>query len=394
MIPSVRLKILVIGEHRSGKSSFVKAYRLASEAECGLLGLSFESDKFSPEYDSTTGVDIRKGATTTMRSGDGSLVRVVPTFFDLSGDLSYLKVRTEFYQDYQAALLLFDVTSKDSFDRLDYWVKEATKFGTEKLPPVLLVANKIDLRSQRVVTEKDARAFAELHGFDYCETSAKTAYGIKNGVDSLLSVYIQDSKGHQDAGSFNRHNTSQGAANATSRPGTSNHSQQAQPNARQSTPVSSTNLEEWSVKDLKRELTRRQVPHDDCVEKKDLIARLQSTMREADEKDAEAKQKRDQELAAERIQQEVEEWSRGKDIRSMLNDILKYAPDNPNYLERHATLAPVTKAYKKSMLKIHPDKVGVDDFEAHVRATEMFKMVNSAFQTFKKANERRMSSVT
>lgn len=52
----------------------------------------------------------------------------------------------------------------------------------------------------------------------------------------------------------------------------------------------------------------------------------------------------------------------------------------------------VAKVYKKAVLKIHPDKVSVADEEGHARATEMFKAVNSAFEDFKKSQEKRASN--
>lgn len=89
------------------------------------------------------------------------------------------------------------------------------------------------------------------------------------------------------------------------------------------------------------------------------------------------------------ILKEVAEWARGKDIRAMLNDLLGYTPRDEKYLQRQCELAPVQRAYKKAVLKIHPDKTDASDYEAHLKATEMFKTVNSAFETFRSANDKR-----
>lgn len=49
--------------------------------------------------------------------------------WDLAGSPDYLEVRNEFYKDSQAALLVYDVTNRPSFEGLSSWLAEAGKFG-------------------------------------------------------------------------------------------------------------------------------------------------------------------------------------------------------------------------------------------------------------------------
>ena len=56
-----------------------------------------------------------------------SQVRV--NLWDLAGPLEYLEVRNEFYKDTQAALLVFDVTNRASFEALSGWLEEARQYG-------------------------------------------------------------------------------------------------------------------------------------------------------------------------------------------------------------------------------------------------------------------------
>lgn len=49
--------------------------------------------------------------------------------WDLAGSPDYLEVRNEFYKDSQAALLVYDVTNRPSFEALSSWVAEAAKYG-------------------------------------------------------------------------------------------------------------------------------------------------------------------------------------------------------------------------------------------------------------------------
>ena len=59
------------------------------------------------------------------------------------------------------------------------------------------------------------------------------------------------------------------------------------------------------------------------------------------------------------------------------SDLDSYTP-----LSSHSSSAKVKRAYRRALLKIHPDKHDQDDFEAHLRATEVFKVVNAAYLAF------------
>jgi len=91
----------------------------------------------------------------------------------------------------------------------------------------------------------------------------------------------------------------------------------------------------------------------------------------------------DRERLRERIVAEVEKWGNGKSLLSMLNDINHAKYGDKRYLHKYATFTPVNRAYKRALLSIHPDK-HMKHFKAFVRATEMFKFVNSSFVKFRK----------
>ena len=76
--------------------------------------------------------------------------------WDLSGDKYYLDVRNEFYRESQLLILVYDITNKRSFDGLDMWLREVSKFGGESLP-VYLCGTKCDLASKRNVTTEEGR---------------------------------------------------------------------------------------------------------------------------------------------------------------------------------------------------------------------------------------------
>jgi hypothetical protein len=112
-------------------------------------------------------------------------------------------------------------------------------------------------------------------------------------------------------------------------------------------------------------------------------AREERVAAEAAARRAAAAKQREAEKSNDVIVREVEAWARNKPLYVMINEV-----NGDKALKRLDTLAVVTKAYRRAILLIHPDK-HMDDPARFVRATEMFKNINSAYQTYKEAPGRR-----
>lgn len=122
---------------------------------------------------------------------DGSTVRV--NFWDLSGHPEFFEIRNEFYKDAQGVLLVFDVSLRESFDELEAWLAEATKYGiTLSETPVVVCANKVDKR--RVVTEEEGRQFASTRGLHYFETSAMSGANVTEVFMDVFTAAVRRAK--------------------------------------------------------------------------------------------------------------------------------------------------------------------------------------------------------
>ena len=152
-----------MGEPAVGKSCLIKRFCEA---------------RFTQKHTPTIGIDY---GVKPVQIGQTNL-RV--NFWDLAGPEQYKQVRTEFYKDAQGALLVFDVNSRDTYEALDKWLKEAREHGASNM--VLAVcANKIDLGG-RVISQGEARKWAVAHGAIYFETSAKDGTNVLEMFDSLF----------------------------------------------------------------------------------------------------------------------------------------------------------------------------------------------------------------
>lgn len=71
-----------------------------------------------------------------------------------------------------------DVTNQQSFDNVETWLSEVNKYGSGDVNK-LLVGNKSDLQSARVVDTAKGKELAESNGMQFLETSAKTAENVE-----------------------------------------------------------------------------------------------------------------------------------------------------------------------------------------------------------------------
>ena len=110
---SLKLKVVVVGDQGIGKSCLLKRYA---------------QNTFSVDEEKTVGSDFYSKQ---FRSTVKGLVTV--TCWDLSGDPTYIDVRNEFYKDSQVLFICFDVTSRKTFDAIDMWLREVSKYGGEHL---------------------------------------------------------------------------------------------------------------------------------------------------------------------------------------------------------------------------------------------------------------------
>lgn len=90
----------------------------------------------------------------------------------------YRSLAPMYYRGAQAAIVVYDVTSQDSFEAAKAWIKELKK----KMEPgvvLALVANKVDLGpGMRRIEADEGRLLATDSGLLYAETSAKTALNV------------------------------------------------------------------------------------------------------------------------------------------------------------------------------------------------------------------------
>uniref|UniRef100_A0A095A861 Ras-related protein RABH1b n=1 Tax=Schistosoma haematobium TaxID=6185 RepID=A0A095A861_SCHHA len=98
--------------------------------------------------------------------------------WDTAGQERFSSLIPSYIKDSSVAIVVYDVTSRESFVRADKWIAEIRTERPSKTL-VFLVGNKVDLEDKRVVTTEEAAKKAEKENLFFVETSAKTDFQIK-----------------------------------------------------------------------------------------------------------------------------------------------------------------------------------------------------------------------
>jgi Ras-related protein Rab-2A len=150
--------------------------------------LRFSDDEFVAKTGMTIGVEF---GTKTIVINDMSIKLQI---WDTAGQESFASISRSYYRGTAGALLVYDVTKRQSFNHIKVWMEEAQRNAPATLV-CILIGNKSDLEKKRVVSYKEGEMFAQTHGMMFMETSAKSAHNVDSAfteASKLIYKKIED----------------------------------------------------------------------------------------------------------------------------------------------------------------------------------------------------------
>ena len=160
------ISISIFGETAVGKTCICSTF----------LGLEFRG-----EHLTTVGIEKMSSS---IKTEDGDELKL--KLWDTAGQERFKSVSVKNLRYSQAAIVVFDLTDKESFDKVTDWLKEIRDFSDKM--PVGLFGNKSDLVEERQVKQEDIDDLCKREDLEYFETSARNNTGIKEGFAKIASM--------------------------------------------------------------------------------------------------------------------------------------------------------------------------------------------------------------
>ncbi|KAJ4754370.1 Ras-related protein Rab-5A [Rhynchospora pubera] len=153
---NIQAKLVLLGDMGTGKTSLVVRFVKGQYHDCqeSTIGAAFFSQVLSLN-DAIVKFDI----------------------WDTAGQERYHSLAPMYYRGAAAAIVVYDISSTDSFARAKKWVEELKRQGNTYMI-MALVGNKVDLEKDRKVHIEEGTQYAEENGLYFTETSAKTALNV------------------------------------------------------------------------------------------------------------------------------------------------------------------------------------------------------------------------
>lgn len=119
--------------------------------------------------------------------------------WDTAGQERFRSVTRSYYRGSAGALLVYDVTRRETFIHLTNWLTDCRNQTTPNTV-ILMIGNKCDLNDQRQVSSEEAKEFAQENNLLYMETSAKMGTNVEESfVSTAKKIFSNIERGTIDA---------------------------------------------------------------------------------------------------------------------------------------------------------------------------------------------------
>ena len=167
-------KLIIIGDSNVGKTNIMSQYI---------------KQEFNINSKSTVGVEF---GNKIIKINDKTIKAQI---WDTAGQERYKSITSAYYKGAKGAFIVYDITSKITFDSIDKWIQDLNLFGDKNMT-LLLIGNKSDLENKREVKKEDGEEKAKAFGLGFIETSACTGDNIDKAFEIMLkevcNKYIEE----------------------------------------------------------------------------------------------------------------------------------------------------------------------------------------------------------
>ncbi len=166
-VKELKRKICLLGDWGVGKTSLIRKFVL---------------DIFEDKYIVTLGTKVTKKRI-KFKVGNGNIIDLNLVIWDVMGQEQFKKIQTSAYQGTHGAIIVCDITRRDTLENLARW--RNMLFKITKNVPIIVLANKTDLKGQERFSLDELAMTAQKLNAKHFLTSAKTGQNVETAFKSI-----------------------------------------------------------------------------------------------------------------------------------------------------------------------------------------------------------------
>ncbi len=172
---TIARKICLLGDPAVGKTSLI---------------VKFVHDIFKADYLSTIGTKVTKKDIELMSQKTGKRYKITFNIWDVEGKETFSSVFASYYRGAKGALFVCDLTRRDTFENLPYWISKFKDTVGER--PFIILTNKSDLKHKAQFKFEEVTKLAAEYNAKHYATSAKTGKNVQVTFNHLGLLVLKD----------------------------------------------------------------------------------------------------------------------------------------------------------------------------------------------------------
>ena len=163
-----KIQLLLLGDGAVGKTCLLKRYN---------------DDTFTTHHLVTIGIDfISKEIALDDK-------RITLKVWDTAGQERFRTITRNFYKQAEGIILVYDITKRETFESVHKWINSIHE-NADAGAITCLVANKIDLEDERVVSKEEGQEVANKYEIKFYETSAKSNINVREVIEGMAKEVL------------------------------------------------------------------------------------------------------------------------------------------------------------------------------------------------------------
>ena len=160
------IKVILIGDSGVGKTNIMS---------------KFLKNQFMENSKATVGVEF--GSKLFNHEGH----KIKAQIWDTAGQEKYKAITGAYYKGSKGALVVYDITRKETFATIEKWVNDLKTTGEPKIT-IIIIGNKSDLSDKRQVPKEQGEEKAKSFGCAFLETSAFSG----DNIDKAFEIMVKE----------------------------------------------------------------------------------------------------------------------------------------------------------------------------------------------------------